>query len=525
MIPLISILTLSVLAITGFMHKENTSMGEDIRFKENPIITNIYTADPAPMVYKDRLYLYTTHDEDELVNDFYTMNDWRCFSTTDMVNWTDHGVIFSLDDIEWADARAWAPQAVERNGKFYLYCPVHKKNGGMAIAVGISDKPEGPYTDLGYPLVDEGDWNDIDPTVFIDDDGKAYLYWGNPQLYSAQLSSSMTSLLKEPNAVDMTTEAFGGYKENDNIIGGDCYEEGPWLTKYGDTYYLVYAAGGVPEHIAYSTSSSPLGPWKYRGTIMPTQGGSFTNHPGVVEYKGHWYFFYHNGALPRGGGFTRSVCVEEFKFNEDGTFPTINMTTKGPNPIGTLNPYVRQEAETMAASGGTTSDGLYIRSGVDTDRGVYIKDIDNGDYIRVREVDFGESGAKSLKLCVKGSGIPTQVRVQMTGTTGYIALVNIPTDLTDWGEVEVDLSKTITGKHDVTFTFYTRQSSNKNNLCLYDWWQFSQETVAINDISADNEQSATNSYYTLDGRRVNAIGKGITIMRKADGKAVKVMNR
>ena len=106
-------------------------------FCSNPIIKSIYTADPAPMVYGDTLYLYTTHDEDELVNDFYTMFNWHCYSTKDMVNWTDHGQVFSLNDIEWADDRAWAPQAVERNGKFYLYCPVHKTNGGMAIAVGV----------------------------------------------------------------------------------------------------------------------------------------------------------------------------------------------------------------------------------------------------------------------------------------------------------------------------------------------------------------------------------------------------
>ena len=160
-------------------------------FHSNPIIKNLYTADPAPMVYGDTLYLYTTHDEDELVDNFYTMNDWRCFSTKDMVNWTDHGKIFSLDDITWADDRAWAPQAIERNGKFYLYCPVHKKDGGMAIAVGISDNPAGPFKDLGHPLIDEGDWNDIDPTVFIDDDGQAYLYFGNPNLRYVLLNEDM----------------------------------------------------------------------------------------------------------------------------------------------------------------------------------------------------------------------------------------------------------------------------------------------------------------------------------------------
>ena len=166
---------------------------EEKTFHKNPIIKDMYTADPAPSVFGDTLYLYTTHDEDELKNDFYTMYDWRCFSTTDMVNWTDHGKIFSLDDIEWADDRAWAPQAIEKNGKYYLYCPVHKKDSGMAIAVGVSDSPTGPFKDLGHPLVDEGDWNDIDPTVFTDDDGKTYLYFGNPELRYVILNDDMVS--------------------------------------------------------------------------------------------------------------------------------------------------------------------------------------------------------------------------------------------------------------------------------------------------------------------------------------------
>ena len=200
------------------------------QMKKNPIITSIYTADPAPMVLGDTLYLYTTHDEDVLINNFYTMYDWRCFSTKDMVNWTDHGVVFSLDDISWADDRAWAPQAVERNGKYYLYCPVHKKNGGMAIAVGISDSPTGPFTDLGYPLVDEGDWNDIDPTVFIDDDGQAYLYFGNPELRYVLLNEDMISYDKNVGVVKipMTEKAFakGGHTT------GTTYAEGPWSVSY-----------------------------------------------------------------------------------------------------------------------------------------------------------------------------------------------------------------------------------------------------------------------------------------------------
>ena len=294
------------------------------QMSKNPIITSIYTADPAPMVYNDTLYLFTTHDEDELINDFYTMNDWRCYSTKDMVNWTDHGKIFSLDDIEWADSRAWAPQCVERNGKFYLYCPVHKIDGGMAIAVGISDKPEGPYKDLGYPLVDEGDWNDIDPTVFIDDDGQAYLYFGNPELRYVLLNEDMISYNQEIGVgrIPMTVESFA----KGSHMTGTTYGEGPWFYKRNGLYYMVFAGFSEGErrneHFGYSTSEGPLGPWKYRGILMD-EGPCFTNHPGLCDFKGHSYLFYHTDELPGGSLFHRSVCVAEFTYNDDGTIDTI----------------------------------------------------------------------------------------------------------------------------------------------------------------------------------------------------------
>jgi beta-xylosidase len=298
------------------------------RKSTNPIVSSIYTADPAPMVYGDKLYLYTTHDEDELVNDFYTMNDWRCFSTTNMVDWEDHGKIFSLDDIEWADARAWAPQCIERNGKFYLYCPVKKKDSGMAIAVGVSDSPVGPFKDLGHPLVDEGDWNDIDPTVFIDDDGQAYLYFGNPELRYVLLNEDMVSYDESVGIVKvpMTQESFS----KGSHMTGTSYGEGPWFYKKDGLYYMVYAAFAEGknrnEHLAYSTSTSPTGPWVYGGVLMAEkEGGIFTNHPGICDFKGHSYLFYHTGDLPGGSLFHRSVCVAEFSYNEDGSISTVPM--------------------------------------------------------------------------------------------------------------------------------------------------------------------------------------------------------
>ena len=289
----------------------------------NPIIKSIYTADPAPMVLGDTLYLYTTHDEDELVNNFYTMYDWRCFSTKDMVNWTDHGKIFSLDDIQWAEDRAWAPQCIERNGKFYLYCPVQKKGGGMAIAVGVSDSPTGPFKDLGQPLVDEDDWNNIDPTVYIDDDGQAYLYFGNPELRYVLLNEDMISYDKTVGIVKvpMTEESFGKGSHDT----GTSYGEGPWFYKRNNIYYMVYSAFALKqqnEHLAYSTSNSPTGPWKYGGVLME-EGDCFTNHGGIVDFKERSYLFYHTADLPGGNLFNRSVCVAEFTYNEDGSIDTI----------------------------------------------------------------------------------------------------------------------------------------------------------------------------------------------------------
>ena len=177
----------------------------------------------------------------------------------------------------------------------------------------------------------------------MDEDGQAYLYWGNPHLYYAKLNKDMISFKggidakaavdekREVGRIVMTEEGFGSpdvEKRDSTRKYKDCYTEGPWFMKRGKNYYMLYAAGGVPEHIAYSMSKKPFGPWKYMGEIMPLEDtGSFTNHCGVSDFKGKSYFFYHTGKL--GGGFGRSVAVEEFKYNADGTFPIIHHTQEG----------------------------------------------------------------------------------------------------------------------------------------------------------------------------------------------------
>lgn len=353
---------------------------------QNPIIQTCYTADPAPLVYNDTVFLFTGHDEDG--SDWFTMNDWKVFSSVDMVNWTNRGTPLSVKTFGWAQKNAWAGQCIERNGKFYWYVPViEKESGQTAIGVAVADHPTGPFKDaIGKPLIYPGNGY-IDPTAYIDSDGQAYLYWGNPGLWYVKLNEDMVSYKDSIHMEELTHDAFGLRKGDSNRTSQ--YEEGPWFFKRGQLYYMLYAAGGIPEHIAYSTSKFPTGPWHYRDTIMTIQGGSFTNHCGVIDFKGRSYFFYHNGALPGGSGFTRSVCVESFKYKADGSFPRIVMTDGIKEGVGVLNPFNRVEAETIAQEMG-------VEIGEDSRGEVFVTEISDGDYIKVRNVDFGQKAKKLI---------------------------------------------------------------------------------------------------------------------------------
>ena len=444
--------------VTGIMLVFTAALGTTC-CADNPIIQTRYTADPAPLVHNDTVYLYTSHDEDVLVRNFFTMNDWRCYSTTDMVNWTDLGSPLSYKDFSWARGDAWAGQCIYRNGKFYYYVPMNRKNGGMAVGVAVSDKPEGPFKDpIGKPLVYSGH-GDIDPTVFIDDDGQAYLYWGNPNLYYVKLNEDMVSYSGEINKVPLTTESFGVRTKDDRPTQ---YEEGPWLYKRNDLYYLVFAAGPISEHISYSTSSSPTGPWTFRSIVMPTQGGAFTNHPGVCDYKGNSYFFYHNAALPGGGGFTRSVCVEQFKYNEDGTIPTVNMTKAGAPQIGNLNPYDTIQAETIC-----------WESGVETEKcnegGMNVCDIENGDYIKVKGVDFGK-GAISFEARVASGTKGGNIELRLDSSSGTLVGTCVVSGTGGWQNWETK-SCTVNGAaglHDLYLVF----TGDSGALMNFNWWKF-----------------------------------------------------
>lgn len=428
---------------------------------DNPIIQTHYTADPAPLVYQDRVYLYTTHDEDELVNNFFTMNDWRCYSSADMVNWTDHGSPLSYKDFDWASGDAWAGQCVYRNGKFYFYVPLKLKVGGKAIGVAVADKPTGPFKDaLGHPLVgNDNSWGDIDPTVFIDEDGQAYLYWGNPYLWYVKLNEDMISVSGPVVDVPLTVEGFGKRTKDDRPTS---YEEGPWFYKRKGLYYLVFAAGPIPEHIAYSTSLSPTGPWTYRGIVMPTQGTSFTNHPGICEYRGRSYFFYHNGALPGGHGFHRSVCVEQFTYNEDGTIPTIHMTREGAPQVEHLNPYTRVEAETICWSSGVKTEPC-------SEGGMNVCRIDSGDFIMVKGVDFG-AGAASFEVRAASASNGGRIELRLDSLEGPLVGTCTVANTGGW-QTWSTLSapvQDVRGVHDL----YLRFTGDSGPLFNLNWWRF-----------------------------------------------------
>lgn len=572
---------------------------------QNPIIQTNYTADPAPMVHNNTVYLYTTHDEDKTVRNFFTMNDWKCYSSTDMVNWTDHGTIMTYKDFSWSRGDAWAGQCVYRNGKFYLYLPVNQNNGGNAIGVAVSDSPTGPFKDVpGAPLL--VGYGYIDPSVFIDNDarlpdgqGQAYLYWGNPHLWYVKLNQDMvsydqkTGIVRVPltaesfklrvinaqntfawansidgmnahnlrnnidkknywyaRAVEKNTnrnvigvavgdQAIGPFvdalgkplitencgegdmnptvvydeekqpylvwgnsalwyaKLNSNMVSCDSgfgikqipadkkdwfagkikgtvnstekrqttYEEGPWVYKRNNLYYLFYPAGGVPEHLAYSTSKSLTDPqWVYGDTVMDLikTGGAFTNHPAVIDYKGKTFLFYHNGALPGGGGFKRSVCIDELNFKADGSVQRVEPTEGLVKGVDNLNPFARVEAETMGWEEG-------VETAKDEKAGMYVTDISHGDYIKVRQVDFGK-GAKSFEASVAsvGEGGSIEIRIgSLSGTLLGTCAVKNTGGLQNWEVQSCKINK-INGVHDVYFIF----KGGEGNLFHFDWWKF-----------------------------------------------------
>lgn len=296
----------------------------------NPIVkeddkgNRVYAGDPAAIVVDDTVYLFCGHDTSATNN--YYMPEWLCYSSKDMVNWKYEGVPMTAADFSWGKASdAWAGEVEYYNGKYYFFMC---KNA-TGISVGVSDSITGPYKDhlngnrLVYPWWTSGKvgWDDIDPTVWIENDENGvehrYILWGNSNLYIAELNEEMNSL------VDLNGDGeFDGGDITELFIldmpEGTTYTEAPWIYKRGDLYYLFFA-NNWHEELSYATSKSVTGPYIYGGKIMEAGASSNTNHPAVIDFKGKTYIFYHTGAMENGSGYRRSVCVDELKFNPDGS--------------------------------------------------------------------------------------------------------------------------------------------------------------------------------------------------------------
>lgn len=435
---------------------------------QTPIIQTKFTADPAPMVHKGTVYLYTTHDEDYAPEGMagFRMKEWLLYTSTDMVNWTDHGTIANLYNFKWADPAvsgwggfengAWAPQCIERNGKFYLYCPVQ----GRGIGVLVADNPFGPFTDpLGKPLIG-AEYDSIDPSVLIDDDGQAYLYWGNPNLWYVKLNEDMISC-----AGEITKDKL--IRKIENQKDPYHFQEGPWAYKKNGHYYMAYASTCCPEGIGYAMGPGPVGPWEFKGYIMKPNGKSSGNHPGIIDYKGKSYVFGFNYRL----NFMitdkhherRSICVAELEYNPDGTIKELPWWDDGVavEPVGTLNPYKRTEAETMAWSQG-------LKTAKDDESGMYVTSIHNRDFLQVKAVDFGK-GAKTFEVraatITKGK---IEIRLDdLDGTLLGLCDISNTGGWNTWKTFVTDVEK-VGGVHDLYLVF----RGGDGEMFNMDYWRF-----------------------------------------------------
>jgi hypothetical protein len=437
----------------------------------DPIIQTRFTADPAPMVYNGTVYLYTSHDEDDATD--FKMVDWRLYTSTDMVNWTDHGAVASLKTFPWAVQTngAWAPQVIERGGKFYLYAPISMAGSpNNVIAVAVADRPEGPFKDaLGHPLVGPAQ-GFFDPTVAIDDGGQAYLYWGNPNLWYVKLNKDMISYSGEPTKIEP---------------GISDYQEGPWFYERQGKYYMAFASSCCSEGIGYAMSDRPTGPWAYKGPIMDHHPASTGNHPGIIDYKGGSYVFGFNYEL----NFAmtpihherRSVSVAKFDYRPDGTIPNLGWWDRTTAPqIGTLNPYGPVEAETIAWTSRIKRDRdrpFYWAPGVTTDKsekvGMYVTRITDLSYIKIAGVAFGTPGAASFSATVASVAGASQIELHLDKADGPLigTLPVPPTGSADeWRTITAPVSGA-TGTHDLFLVFRGRGDQPLFN---FDKWAFSR---------------------------------------------------
>ncbi len=315
---------------------------------KKPLITNMYTADPSAHVFEGKLYVYPSHDLDRnnpstQNGDQFDMEDYHIFSMDDMHTLpVNHGEILNVRDVPWAEKQRWAPDAAYKNDMYYFYFPAKDHDGLFRIGVATSQSPAGPFTP--QPDFIPGSFS-IDPCVFVDDDGQAYMYFGG--LQGGQLEKWQTGTFDPNGQGPIATQPALGPRvvklsedmlhfavpvqevsitdeHGKPLIASDHarrFFEASWMHKYNGLYYYSYSTGNT-HYIAYATSESPTGPFVFRGYILfPVLG--WTTHHSVVEFQGKWYLFYPDSTLSGGVDYKRNIKVAELIYNPDGTIKTM----------------------------------------------------------------------------------------------------------------------------------------------------------------------------------------------------------
>ncbi len=428
---------------------------------QNPIIRDQYTADPAARVFNGRLYLYASHDilakEGKGKPGWFCMEDYHVFSSENLTDWTDHGVIVSQKKVNWVDTASysmWAPDCIFRNGKYYFYFPANNKDTTIlgrktfSIGVAIADKPEGPYIAQSAPI---SGFAGIDPNVFIDRDGQAYLYWAMGKIYAARLNDNMLELASEPQVVTNLPEK--------GLI------EGPFLFERLGIYYMTYPhVQNNIERLEYAMGDNPLGPFKFAGVIMDESPmNCWTNHQTIIQFKDQWYLFYHQNALSPKFDKNRSVCIDSLFFNEDGTIQKVTPTLRG---VGITPAAQKIEIDRFSLKSPTGATVDFLDS-LNTFKGWKAVLNEKDAWIQYNAVDFERIKFKSAQLNVLSqSGGTLQIRLDKTDGP-LLAEVKIP-EGNGWSVVNAELHGIPAGVHNLVVFL-----SDKNPVEI-DWLRFNR---------------------------------------------------
>lgn len=422
---------------------------------QNPIIRDQFTADPTARVFNGRVYLFPSHDipapADYARKDWFCMADYHIFSSDNLTDWTDHGVLIDQKDVPWGAPKAysmWAPDCIEHNGKYYFYFPDAPKEGrGFGVGVAIADKPEGPYTPVANKI--EG-ISGIDPCVLQASDGNAYIFWGGGGLRAAKMKSNLLELSEDTpvNTVKM------GEREM-KVVGTDVaaglpegFKEGPFAFERNGWFYLTYPwVEDKTETLAYAMSRNPLGPYEYKGKIMeqsPT--GCWTNHHSIVQYKGQWYLFYHHNDYSPNFDKLRSARIDSLSFNEDGTIKPVIPTLRGVGLSDARKP-IQIDRYSSISPAGVTMDFVNPADSLKRFEGWALTYKGEEAYSIYNKVDFGEKQVNTITVRVKAPNgatlvirdltsklptrwgnrpVPKDILEQMSKNWGIVASIDIP---------------------------------------------------------------------------------------------------